>query len=361
MLVYFSKLLIPTKLSRGNTVSIQTFSGNYYEIGRQMGQVYRKNGAIDNPAPIDQELYQNQLKAYEKYYPAFLEELKGIAEGGGYDPERSIASALTGEIFFFRNMIGLGRSCTIFGYRKEGNLFVGRNYDWLPMPGNLFETYRVNHNDANSYFAVTDYGLVDPKRTEPQYRAFLPEDALNDQGLFVGITFSFAYQWGYGISSIHLVKLIAETCASVEDALVLFERVPACCPKKYFIADRQGNMVTVEHTAKRFKVVYPKENTLIQTNHYIDSELAKEDTVLQKIPFHNTFIRYYETLQRIALQREHFNFDSILWILNGPGTYTLQNLPDIQTIWTLALDMTNQKYKIYWDLFGEKLSEELKF
>jgi predicted choloylglycine hydrolase len=342
-------------------MQIRTFEGDFLEIGRQLGQIYKENGASDRNAKIDRELFDNQLKMYEKYYPEYLEELRGMAEGGGYDFQRTLYSAITGEIYFFQNMLGSGRACTIFGYKSPRGLLVGRNYDWLPVPGDLFEVYRVNNTARNAFFAVTDYGIVDPAMTAPPYRAFLPEDALNDKGLFVGITFCFADQWAYGISSIHLVKMIAETCTTVDDALALFEKIPACCPKKYFIADKLGNMVTVEHTAKRYKLVYPQDGVLIQTNHFVDPELAKEDTVLKRIPFHNTYIRYYETLQRIALQKEKFNFDSIMWVLGQPGTYTLQNLPDIQTIWTLALDMTNEKYQINWDLFGQRKSEELKF
>jgi isopenicillin-N N-acyltransferase-like protein len=342
-------------------MQIRTFEGNFHEIGRQMGRIYKANGTNLNKVEIDTDLFENQLRIYEKYYPEYLEELQGMADGGDFDQQKMIYNTITGEIFFFKNMIGMGRACTIFGYKTEKGLFVGRNYDWLPVPNDLFEVYKVRNSERNSYIAVTDYGIVNPDRTAPKYRAFLPEDTINDKGLFVGLTFSFADQWSYGISSIHIVKLIAETCGTVDDALALFERIPACCPKRYFIADRFGNMVTVEHTSKRYKVVYPKENVLIQTNHYLDPELAEEDTVLKKIPYHNTYIRYYETLQRINFQREKFNFNSIIWIMGKPGTYTCQNFPGIKTIWTLALDMTGGKYRIYWDPFGQRKSKELKF
>ena len=145
--------------------------------------------------PIDPELLKNQRKIYEKYYPEFLEELRGTAAGGGFDPDSAIASAITGELFFFRNMMGMGRACTIFGCKQGGQLLVGRNYDWMPLPKDLFEVYRVNNSQRYAYFAATDYGIVDPTMSAPQYRSYLPEDVINDQGLFVGITFSFVDQW----------------------------------------------------------------------------------------------------------------------------------------------------------------------
>ncbi|MDK2980970.1 MAG: hypothetical protein PWQ55_1317 [Chloroflexota bacterium] len=338
-------------------MQIKTFEGSFYEIGQQIGAIYQTIGVQDQRMPVNPELLRNQLAMYEQHYPEFLEEIRGVAAGGRFDPQLAIQSAVTGELFFFQNMMGMGRACTIFGLKQGGQLLAGRNYDWLPLPKDLFEVYRVNNSARHAFFAATDYGIVDPAMSAPQYRSYLPEDVINDQGLFVGITFSFVDQWAYGI----LVKLLAETCATLDEALALFERVPACCPKNYFIADRFGNMAVVEHGVKKFKVVYPQDGILIQTNHLLDPDLAQEDTVLQKMPFHNTYIRYYETLQRIQLQRENFNMDSIGWVLNAPGTYTLQDFPDIRTIWTLALDMTGRKYQVYWDLFGEKQSMELKF
>ena len=157
-----------------------------------------------------------------------------------------------------------------------------------------------------------------------------------------------------------MTKIIAETCETVKEAIKVFEKVPLCCPKNFFIADKNGDMAIVEHTSKKFKVLYPKDDILIQTNHYVDNELAKEDTVLKRVPIHNTFIRYYETLQKINLYKDKFKQDSAIKILGKPGSYTCQNFPGIKTVWTLALDMTNKKYRIYWDIFGKRETKELE-
>ena len=107
------------------------------------------------------------------------------------------------------------------------------------------------------------------------------------------------------------------------------------------------------------KILYPKDDVLIQTNHYVDPELANEDTVLREVPYHNTFIRYYETLQKINFKKDKFNFSDIIKVLGAPNSYTCQNFPGVKTIWTLALDMKNQKYKLFWDLFGKRKEKVL--
>ena len=342
-------------------MNTKIFKGNFFEIGQQQGNIYRTNGMKFDRIKINKTIYKNQLKVYKKYYPQLLEEFKGMANSGNFDEEKLIYHFITTEINCYRKWFGMNRACTIFGFRKDNKLFVGRNYDWLPKTEKLFQLYRFINPSQFSFIAVTDgaYGAESGLNIKNWF--YNVDDAINSKGLFIGLTFAYADHWSYGISCIHMTKLIAETCETVKDAIKVFERVPLCCPKNFFIADKNGDMVIIEHTSKKFKVIYPKDNILIQTNHYVDSDLAKEDTVLKRIPFHNTFIRYYETLQKINFEKNKFNINSVIKILGKPGSYTCQNFPGVKTIWTLALNMTSGKYKIYWDISGKRKTKELKF
>lgn len=338
-----------------------SFSGNYYEIGRQQGIIFKEKGFNFDNITIDPDLYQNQLQIYKKHYPEQLEEIHGMADGGDYDAEKLTYVLITGEIQFYTSQLRLDKACTIFGCKVGEKLFVGRNYDWIPEAEKGFEVYRVENPDRNSFLAVTDMGIGDAEASGLNFTFYYPDDAINDKGLFVGLTFAFADQWAYGISSIHMTKLIAEKCATIADAERIFNEVPLCCPKNFFIADKNGDMMIVEHTSKKVKFLYPQDDLLIKSNHYVDKELAeKDETVLKRVPFHNTFIRYYETLQRINFDRENLELDSVIKILGDPSSYTCQNIPGMKTIWTLALDMTKKQYKIFWDLHGERKEKDLK-
>lgn len=342
-------------------MNTKIFKGNFFEIGKQQGKIYKANGMTFDKVKIDPVLYKNQLQVYKKHYPELLEEFRGMAKGGNFDEEKLIYEFITNEIvYYYKAGFVLDKACTIFGYKVKNNLFVGRNYDWFPKTENIFEVYKVINPQRNSFIGITDMGIDSSAKIKPEYFYYNADDAINDKGLFIGITFAYADQWSYGLSCVYMTKLIAETCETVKDAIKVFEKVPLCFPKNFFIADKNGDMVIIEHTSKKFKVLYPKANILIQTNHYVDQELAKEDTVLKKVPFHNTFIRYYETLQKIKLLKDKFKFDSIIKILGRKGSYTCQNFPGIKTIWTLALDMTNRKYRIYWGIHSKRKAEELE-
>lgn len=336
---------------------IKTFEGNYFEIGEQHGKIYKKNGMDIKNIKVDQVLYKNQLDVYKKYYPELLEEFRGIAIGLNLDEEKVINFFITNEI---KEYSKIGKACTIFGFKTNKSLYVGRNYDWLPKTEEFFQIYKVYNPQKNSFIAVTDGAYGAEAGLNVNNFFYNVDDAINDKGLFIGLTFAYADEWSYGLTCIHMTKLIAETCATVEEAIKVFEKVPLCCPKNFFIADKKGDMVIIEHTSKKFKILRPKENILIQTNHYVDKELEKDDTVLKRIPYHNTFLRYYETLQGINFKQKKFNHNSIIKILGRKGSYTCQNFPGVKTIWSLALDIQREKYTLFYDHFGTRKQINLK-
>src|SRR3989339_715985 len=150
-------------------MNIKTFKGNFFEIGQQQGNIYKSNGMNFDKVKIDPVLYKNQLEVYKKHYPELLEEFRGMAKGGNFDEEKLIYNFITSEIFYYRNRFGLDKACTIFGYKVKNNLFVGRNYDWLPETDKIFEVYKVVNSKRNSFIAVTDMGIDSPATAKPRY------------------------------------------------------------------------------------------------------------------------------------------------------------------------------------------------
>ena len=273
-----------------------------------------------------------------------------MADGGGYNPEELAFRFICGEILWYTDTLKIDRGCTIFGIKNGNGVFVGRNYDWEPAGARSIANHTVLNNEKNSFTAFTVDGIGSNS----------VEDAINDKGLYIGITFADNHRWSYGLSSLHICKLIAETCATVDEALAVFNKVPLCCPKNYFIADKNGDMAVVEHTSERFKVLYPKNDILIQTNHYVHPELADEDMALTDMPFTDTYLRYYEALRELNLQKENLSYPGIIRLLTKPESYIFENRPVVQTIWSLALDMKNSRYRLYWNLVNKRRTRLLE-
>lgn len=328
-------------------MQVLNFKGNHYEIGKQVGKYYNKIGKKIPKKEIDHKLLKKIIKIYRKYYPEFLEELDGVIETAGYNKKA----------FYFHILcegISRRKGCTIFGIKNKNNFLVGRNYDWVEKAKKIFKLYKHELTGYNSFIAVSDMNFFDNDNNVPNDLYFDPDDLINEKGLYIGITYAYHKdKVGYGISPCFIMKLVAEQCDNVKQAVKLIQKVPIAFPRNFFVADK-NEMVIVENTTKKHRVIYPKDGKLVKTNHYLHKDLVKEDTTLKEIPCHDTYLRYYETLQ--FLNRDKMiNYNDVKSFLLNPDHYVCTN-KEMHTIWTLVLDMKKQNY----DLFFGKSKEKLK-
>ena len=321
------------------------FKGDYKEIGKQLGKIYRKNGKSFGCEKKDKNLYKKQLVIYKKFYPEILEEFQGISEGGNYNYEGVACSNIIGEIDWYKNKTKRS-SCTIFGVQNKFGTFVGRNYDWYPKT--TASIYKYNNPQSFKCVAVTDnnYG-IEPKKEDITYYI---DDAINEKGLYIGITFAHGANISSGLASEHIRKLIIEKCKNVSEALEIFKKIPICCPKNFFIADKTGRMVVVEHASgKNFKIIRPENGILIKTNHYLDPKLIKQDLIFKNRPTNSTYVRYYELLRNINLIGvNNIKQTDITKLILDKKSYIQQNSLNTKTIWSLSMDMKKGKYEFYY-------------
>ncbi len=105
-------------------------------------------------------------------------------------------------------------------------------------------------------------------------------------------------------------------------------------------------MIVIEHDSQRIKIIKPKKNILIKTNHYLDPTLSKEDAIFRWQPTNDSYIRYYEVLQKLNKMKKKFHFRNIYKVMRSKNTYIFQKGQDIKTVWTLAMDAIQMKYEL---------------
>ncbi len=343
-------------------MKMETFKAkDSFELGEQLGKIYKKNGFAVDWVTVKKDIYDRQLTIYKKHFPSFLEELRGLATVGGYDQEKLNYAFIANSVAWLMSKPRYAASaCSVFGFKKDKDLFVGRNYDWLPATEKVFKVYKTLNKKTYSYLTISDMNIY-KERTTLADQAYLPIDCINENGLFIGLTASINNDWAFGLSSMHIIKLIAESCKNVEEAVKIFKKVPLNCAKNFFVADSEGNMAVIEHfSGLNVKVLHPQDDLLIKTNHYNDPEFSKKDKVLVYKPAITTYLRYYEILREVNMRRKTFAQTDIAKILNKKGSYLLQNSKTARSIWTLSLNMTKRQYTLYYDLFGRKKSLKLK-
>src|SRR4030095_8696968 len=97
---------------------------------------------------------------------------------------------------------------------------------------------------------------------------------LNEMGLALNINYLSPLDVGLGrLHSVVVRQILGST--QLADALTHPVLPPRAGGAHFLVADRDGNIVSVETTARRFAVAYPEGNAIGHTNHYLASELKE--------------------------------------------------------------------------------------
>lgn len=295
------------------------------------------------------EIFNQQKAIYEKYYPELILEMQTTAGCLGGFGDQFLYEELASPLDAWRRRLkrGVQNGCTIFAFCRDNKVFVGRNYDWLPAMRGMFQVYDMYLDGCLRYIAFSDEAVW-KEHTGPEVWKFSSVDAINERGLFIGLTYAYIDRWNYGLSPTHMIRYIAEHCATTEQALDTFRRIPVAIPKNFFLADAKGDLAVVEHAADSFRIIQPNDDgILIHTNHCIASDLQKEDRILEYDAASSSFLRYEEAAYLIRNSLNNTRepiLEAIMQILRK-SSYVYNE----RTLWSLALELTKKKILLEWD------------
>lgn len=360
------------------------FRGTRQELGEFNGGRLRTNHH-DFFSHIDEPLLKKQLKIYERYYPELVDQVIATAEAAKVDTNCLLYEELASFVANQKRRITRPHGCTIFAVHENGKTYVGRNYDWLPAARDFFEQYQLDISGCYKYFAFSDEGVW-YGHTGKNQRKMYAEDVINEHGLYIGLTFAYIDKWNYGLAPTHFLNLIAEKCSTTRQALNIFAKVPCAVPKNFLIADAKGDLAVVEHAATNYEVVRPETflskseeklqvgstrgktreidtitetnlgKILVHTNHCLSPKLAEIDKIKIKNHSPDSFVRYEETMLLMKNQLPNFQFTDIWRILRN-SHYVYNS----DTIWSLALELSEQRFNIYCDTAQGQKQQKFEF
>lgn len=337
------------------------FEGTYYEFGEHIGRQLIENDH-DFAVDIDQNILRRQLKEYKKHYPEMLEQSAGIAHVTGLPVKQVIYNEIALHLESRKRRLAAKKGCTIFAVHENGRTFVGRNYDWMPRVRMIFEKCDISLKGKYRYFAFSDQSTW-PGHLGRKTWEYSTEDAINEHGLYIGLTFSHIDKWSYGIDSPHMLRFVAEHCKNTKEALAAFRKIPVNCAQNFLVADKSGDMAVVQHYARGFEIIRPDDRgVLLLTNHVLSPKIKKLDQVRKDDPSHDTFLRYAEAEQLITEQlggingNHEFQFTDI-WPILRKSHYVYNK----ETIWSLALELSEERYNLYHDTAMGQEQEKFGF
>jgi len=205
-----------------------------------------------------------QVAVNQREAPDLVEEMRGIARGASVPFERIflLNSLLDLNSFRYLDLAVAFAGCSTFAVVNEvgtGKTLVGQTYDMPELHQSYLTLLRLKPAQGPRQLVFTFAGIVGAA-------------GLNEAGLAVNINYLSPLDVGLGrLHSIVVRQILASS--QLADALTPPVVPPRAGGAHFLIADRDGHVVSIETTARRFAVAYPESNAIGHTNHFLASGL----------------------------------------------------------------------------------------
>ncbi|KAK4575318.1 hypothetical protein LTR86_001172 [Recurvomyces mirabilis] len=243
-----------------------TCSGTPHEIGLKHGTEARVQigrsidfyaGMFKDTAKMDWNKVQDLAMSFEpvmrKKWPAYLEEMKGIAEGSGREVADIIAINVRTEIAF-----GLfSDGCTALSWKTDDESYLAQNWDWMEA--------QKEQQDKPTIKMVTEAGLIG-------------KIGLNSAG--VGVCLNAIKVKGMDPTRIpcHLgLRMVLES-TSRDDAITKLEKYGVASSCHMLVADATGGTGLEWSSVELGKIQMNSQKQIFHSNHYLTKHPGVEDT-----------------------------------------------------------------------------------
>jgi len=205
------------------------------------------------------------LPAIEALSPAYVEEVRGLADGADISFEEALLCQVRSEAA----RIGEG-GCTAFALTgsatADGQPLAGQNQDLEPEFSDVAILLRVKPNDGR------------PRALMFTFAGQLGYAGMNEYGLALFNNALFDYDWQMGLPRQPLKRVILEK-GTVEECIDLLRRHRTCSAANVLLGDGQGEIAGIEIRPDgivRFQDDHP--DYCLHTNHYLTDQFIPFET-----------------------------------------------------------------------------------
>jgi isopenicillin-N N-acyltransferase-like protein len=271
--------------------------GSAYDVGFEHGKTmvseikknyhYYMSTWLSGPEKSERVILDKAL-AFLPYVevlnPAYIEEMKGVADGAGLPLEQIAALNARWELnyTYLPDMLAeAAGGCTAFALTPESTgtkgTYVGQNWDYKPpLQGQcLAITIEIPHRPT--VFMITEAGIIGHK-------------GFSSSGIGIGVNFIKLERDAAGLGVPFLIKARHVLEQSSLDACVSFLKAnPSPNSGNMLIASAEGKALDVECNPGGMRVLKPQEGVLVHSNHF--QELNKGDKDIGSLLLPDTFGR----------------------------------------------------------------------
>ncbi|MBN1382257.1 MAG: acyl-CoA--6-aminopenicillanic acid acyl-transferase [Deltaproteobacteria bacterium] len=336
------------------------FCGNHYEMGRKLGNIFRKNKA---QFPIKLDPFQINHgkkcgKLLKKHFPEAAEEIQGVTDAIKYDNNIFTSWLMCmGSCLDIENEDCVEvRGCTAFSFTHIDQIYHARDNDLPPFLKEMSKSIYYKPQNGNSFILNTSSFING-------------EEGMNNCGLVAAMTFVLPKldEIKPGINSVFLVRYILEKCKTVDEGIRVLRELPIASSCNIILTDKTGEMVVAECNPLNIHFRYPEKNKngerfIITVNHFTSKEMWKHDASDRNVYFSED---RYQTVYNALMSIDSSNGVKLAKnILSGKHGFICQydKKLNFNTIWSSVFDISNNKiYRAEGNPSRTKFREDIRF
>lgn len=256
--------------------------GNYYDIGFQIGSMLKKQikKTIKIPEKVAKDhqffkinyfikIAQKYFPYANKYFPQYVTELKGIADGSNQDFDLIWllnAEEVLVDMYFDK--------CTSVVLKEEDNIYLYHNEDFEISFMDNIAIVKADINNKVKFLSLTFAGMLPGSSV-----------SLNSFGLVQGINTLHPTDSKIGVPKNFISRAIIEADSIRSAFKIIKNKERASAYNHTLIQDNKA--FSIETTANDYKILKIKENFFLHTNHYLTRLSKKGELPVRSVVKYN--------------------------------------------------------------------------
>lgn len=339
-------------MSSEGGLPVVTVKGKPYDMGKEAGRKCASRGKAYRDSMAESVEYYTgmpwpkavarglrYLPFAEDFYPDFVEEIRGYAEGARM-PFGDAFALCCHELLSTQGFKGCTDVAVSGDVTEDGHVLIGHNEDWCSEQLDQVVLLHAKPAGKPSFITTSYAGLV-------------PSSGMNSAGLSLTGNALSPNDMRLGIPKVFPVRKALEARRIGEE---LEFAMPSGRASSYnnICSDKNGEIYSLEGSATDHAVLYAVDGYLVHTNHYVSQKMHKYEEFPDGV--HTSTVRYHRALRLIRGQLGHVTVDSMVRIfrdhVNRPGSICRHADPKVhrldisETIFSVIFDLTAMRAHI---------------
>ncbi len=321
-------------------------AGKPFDMGKAAGKKCATKGHAYRKSVAESVLYYTgfdwskaveRAKVYlphaQEFYPDFVEEIRGYAEGSKM-PFGEAFALCCHELLSPRGFKGCTDIACAGDVTSDGHVLIGHNEDWSTDAQGTVVLLHAKPSGKPEFITTSYAGLL-PSSGMNSAGISLTGNALNQNDARVGIPKVFP------VRKVMEARRIGE---AIDYAM------PANRASSYnnICSDRNGEIYSLEGSATDHACIYAIDGYLVHTNHYLAEKMQRFEEFPTSIS--SSLVRYFRALKLVEGQLGEVTVESMIEMfkdhVNKPGSICRHRDPKLhkldvsETIFSVIFDLT---------------------